>query len=195
MLGGKKDIFKIFSPFLLNYGGMYRPQLQFCVCWPGWENNANSPEYRAGLSPCPSESCWVGREHPTGKPCSSWVSPSPPNVMPHEVSHWGPGHLSGSYKAENMLGPLWLGSCKLPTANCTLWLQLQNHNMEARFCLEHMQLCHRKGVSGGAFHGTAQVNLLSVSWSEVGLTLQSSFGPAFYSCHKAPGAVGETPIH
>lgn len=53
-----------------------------------------------------------------------------------------------------------------------------------RLCLEHTQLCHRKGVSGGAFNRATQVNLLLVSPSEVSLTLQSFFGPALCSCHK-----------
>lgn len=91
--------------------------------------------------------------------------------------------LQGSSHA----GTTVLGQLQVP--NCPLF-----RNMEASLGLEHTRLCPGKGVSGGASPKTARVKPLWVSQSEAGVTLPSSFGPAFCSCPRGQGAAGETPV-
>lgn len=109
----------------------------------------------------------VKQSTPQKTPARSEWAPVPELWCHMRVSHWGPGQLRGSYKAENnagaiVAGQLWVPNCKL----FPLWLQLQTYVIEASLCLEHIQLCHRKGASGGTFHRAAQVHLLLVSWSQ-----------------------------
>lgn len=55
------------------------------------------------------------------------------------VRHWGPGQITGSYKAENIAGATAvLAAAGFPHANCPLWPQLQTQ--EGSFCLEYTQI-------------------------------------------------------
>lgn len=80
--------------------------------------------------------------------------------------HWGPVQISGSYKAENIAEATEDRQLWFPAANCLFWLQLQTHRMKASLSGNIYNSVTRKGVSGGAFHGAAEVNLHLVSWSQ-----------------------------
>lgn len=80
--------------------------------------------------------------------------------------HWGPVQISGSYKAENIAEATEDRQLWFPAANCLFWLQLQTHRMKASLSGNIYNSVTGKGVSGGAFHGAAEVNLHLVSCSQ-----------------------------